>query len=120
MNSSSGVSSMPTSLVKPSISQAQVIDDESISETTDPTSSFYSSEKPQVLTSRTSGLEEDTSGISGISPLDDPSLMDPMVAMSGGIGEGEDVELADSQEWRKLKISFEPPTSTADKEGRGE
>ena len=91
-----------------------------VSSVSDPTSSFVTSEQQQVLTSRTSGLEEDTSGISGISPLDDPSSMDPMVAMSGGIGGGEDVELADSQEWRKLKISFEPPTSTADRDVRGE
>merc|ERR1712025_17560 len=91
-------------------------DDESTSLFTDPTSSFVTSDKQQILTSRTSGLEEDTSGISGISPLEDPSL-EPVVAVGGG----EDVELADSQEWRKLKISYEPPTSSsADRDEMGE
>jgi len=118
-NSSSGVSSVPTSTVKPALIDVKLREDET-SLSADPTSSFVTSEQQQVLTSRTSGLEEDTSGISGISPLDDPSSMDPIATMSGGIGGGEDVELADSQEWRKLKISFEPPTSTADRDVRGE
>ena len=58
-------------------------------------------------------MEEDTSGISGISPLEDPSLA------VGGVGDGggEEGELADSQEWRKLKISYDPPSSA---DGRGE
>ena len=77
-----------------------------------------SSDKQHILTSRTSGLEEDTSGISGISPLEEPSS-EPASAI-GGVGDSGAVEVIDAQEWDKLKISFDPPTSGVDRDGKGE
>jgi len=113
MNSSSGISSIPTSLIKPSHVQAQVVDDESLCENTDPTSSFFSGEKPQILSSTTSGLEEDTSGISGISPLEDPSS-EPHDCGGGRGGGASGKEFGEVNGFKNTRISFEPPTSSSE------
>ena len=79
----------------------------------DPTSSFFSGEKPQILSSTTSGLEEDTSGISGISPLEDPSS-EPHDCGGGRGGGASGKEFGEVNGFKNTRISFEPPTSSSE------